>query len=82
MTIIPLTIGLSVTGKKPVLANWFRKINGFNIPSVQLPMYADNVALPTFACHVPLLQQSIDISCPLGPQQLTCSSGFAAMGAC
>ena len=33
MTIIPLTIGLSVTGKKPVSANRFRKINGFNIPS-------------------------------------------------
>jgi len=84
VTIIPLTIGLSVTGKNRFWQTGyrFRKINGFNIPSVQLPMYADNVALPTFACHVPLLQQSIDISCPLGPQQLTCSSGFAAMGAC
>jgi len=28
----------------------------------------------------PLLQQSIDISCPPGPQQQTCSSGFAACG--
>ena len=33
MTIIPLTIGLSITGKKPVSANRFRKINGFNIPT-------------------------------------------------
>jgi len=33
VTIILLTIGLSVTGKKPVSANRFRKINGFNIPS-------------------------------------------------
>jgi len=32
------------------------------------------VALPKFACRMPLLQQSIDISCPMGPQQQTCSS--------
>jgi len=25
---------------------------------VQLPTYADNVALPALACHTPLLQQS------------------------
>jgi len=35
VTIILLTIGLSVTGKKPVSANRFRKINGFNIPSLK-----------------------------------------------
>ena len=28
----------------------------------------------------PLLQQSIDISCPEGARQRTCSSGFAAVG--
>ena len=33
VTIMSHTIGLSVTGKKPVSANRFRKINGFNIPS-------------------------------------------------
>jgi len=36
VTIIPLTIGLSVTGKKPVSANRLpvpKKINGFNIPN-------------------------------------------------
>jgi len=42
--------------------------------------YADNVALPAFArrccCGV---QQSTDISCRLGPQQQTCSSGYAAV---
>ena len=30
----------------------------------------------------PLLQQSIDIFCLLGPQQQTCSRGFAAVGPC
>ena len=30
----------------------------------------------------PLLQRSIDVSCPPGPQQQTCSSGFAAVGPC
>jgi len=53
--------------------------------SVQLLKYADNVALPAFVCCMLLLlsmQQSINISCPLGPQQQTCSRGFAAMGPC
>ena len=36
MTIIPLTVGLLVTGKKLVSANRFRKINGFNIPTFNL----------------------------------------------
>jgi len=31
---------------------------------VQLPTYADNVALPAFARRTPLLLQSIDVSCP------------------
>jgi len=47
---------------------------------VQLSTYADNVALPAFARHMKLLQQLIDISCWLGPQQQTCrskKSGFA-----
>jgi len=30
-------------------------------------------------CLPPLLQQSIDISYPLAPQEQTCSSGFAAV---
>ena len=36
MTIIPLTIGLSVTGKNRFRQTGyrFRKINGFNIPSL------------------------------------------------
>ena len=42
---------------------------------VQLPTYADNVALPA-------AQQPIDISCSRGPQQQTYSSGFAAVGSC
>jgi len=29
-----------------------------------------------------LLQQLINISCLMGPQQQTCSSGFAAVGSC
>ena len=41
---------------------------------VQLPTHADNVVLPAFVRRTPLLQQSIDISCLLGPQQQTCSS--------
>jgi len=37
--------------------------------------------LTTWHCpHSPLLQQSIDISCLLGPQQQNSSSGFAAVG--
>jgi len=38
---------------------------------VQLPTHADNVALPVFTRRTPLLQQSIDISCPPCPQQQT-----------
>jgi len=43
---------------------------------VQLPTSADNVALPACAQSTPLLlraavQQSINISCPPGPQQQT-----------
>ena len=38
------------------------------------------MALPAFANCTPLLQQLIDIPCPPGPQQHTCSSGFAAVG--
>jgi len=34
------------------------------------------VALLAFAHRMPLLQQPIDISCPPGPQQQTCGSGF------
>ena len=49
---------------------------------VQLPTYADNVALPAFASRPPLLQQSIEISCPPGLQQQTCSSVFVAVGPC
>jgi len=33
------------------------------------------VALPAFGRHTPVVQQSIDISCPSGPQQQTRSSG-------
>jgi len=45
---------------------------------------SENVAaLPAlFARRTPPLQQSIDISCPPGPQQQTCSSGFAAVDPC
>jgi len=43
---------------------------------VQLPTYADYVALPAFALRTPILlraeQQSIDISCAPGPQQQIC----------
>ena len=49
---------------------------------VQLPTYTDNVALPAFASRPPLLQQSIEISCPPGSQQQTCSSGFVTVGPC
>jgi len=45
-------------------------------------MYADNVALPAFGRRTPAVQQLTDISCLLGPQQQTCSSGFAAVGPC
>ena len=40
---------------------------------VQLPTYADNVALPTFAHHMALIP---------GQHQQTCSSGFVAVGLC
>jgi len=40
------------------------------------------VALPAFARHTPLLQQLTDISCPLGLQRQTGSSGFADAGSC
>ena len=49
---------------------------------VQLPTYADNVALPAFADCTPLLQQLIDISCPQSPQQQTYNDGFDAKGPC
>ena len=48
--------------------------------------YQENVALPTFARHTPLMlsaaQQSIGIFCQLGPQQQTFSSEFAAVCPC
>jgi len=47
---------------------------------VQPPTYANNVALPAFACRTLLLQQSIDISCLSGPQQQTCCCMFAPVG--
>jgi len=41
------------------------------------------VALPALARRTPLLQQSIDISCPRAhTQQQTCSGEFAAVGPC
>jgi len=53
---------------------------------IQLPTYADNVALSAFDRRMPLLlraeQQSIDISCLPDPQQQTFSSGFAAVDPC
>jgi len=43
---------------------------------VQLPTYADYVALPAFALRTPILlragQQSIDVSCAPGPRQQIC----------
>jgi len=42
----------------------------------QLPNYADNIVLPSFARCMLLLQQLIDISCPQSPQQRTCGSEF------
>ena len=47
---------------------------------VQLPASAAGVTLPAVAAAAPLLlsagmQQTVDISCPPGAQQLTCSSG-------
>jgi len=50
----------------------------FNKSAFQLPTYTDKLPLPAFARRTLLLQQSIDISCAPGPQQQTCSSGFAA----
>jgi len=38
------------------------------------------VALPAFGRRTLAVQQLTDISCLLGPQQQTCSSGFAAVG--
>jgi len=46
---------------------------------VQLPTYADNVALPALELRTPLLPQSIDIFCPPDPlanlQQRVCCCG-------
>jgi len=50
--------------------------------AMQLPTYADNVVLPTFARRVPMMRQQIHISCPPGPTAANCSSGFAAVGPC
>jgi len=50
--------------------------------SATVPTYADYVALPAFTHRKPLLQQQIDTSCLPGPQQRTCSNGFAAVGPC
>jgi len=52
------------------------QINKNKQVGVQLPTYADNVALPAFArrCCSNLM--------PAGPQQQTCSSAFAAAGPC
>jgi len=43
--------------------------------------YADNVALPAFACCfcAPAVQQQTDIFSPPGTQQQTCGRGFAAV---
>ena len=41
----------------------------------QLPTYVDNVTLITFAA-VSVVRQSVDISCPLGPQQQTRCTGM------
>jgi len=43
-------------------------------------LYADNVALPAFARRCCSNQSIFNISCLPGPQQYTCSSGFAAVG--
>ena len=43
---------------------------------VQLPTYADNIALPSFASCMLLLQQLTDVCCPQSPQQRTCGSEF------
>jgi len=48
----------------------FNKDNSKQI-CVQLSTDAKNVALPAFARCMPLLQQSIDISCPPDPRQQT-----------
>jgi len=50
---------------------------------VQLPGYADKVSLPASAgCCCRALHGRAAISCRPGPQQQTCSNGFAAVGPC
>jgi len=43
----------------------------FKLLCVQLTASADNLTLLAFAAVGPALQQLINISCPLGPQQQT-----------
>jgi len=45
-------------------------------------MFANNLALHIYTHCMSAMHQSISISCLLGPQQQTCSSGFAAVGPC
>jgi len=52
---------------------------------VQPPTYAENVSPLAFArrcCCPPAMQQLIDISCLLGPQQQTCSDSSLSNVAC
>ena len=49
---------------------WFTNKLAINLQvCIQLPTSSVNVALPAFAAAASAVQQSIDISCPSGPQQ-------------
>jgi len=67
---------------KQTVYNEYTEFQSNSTSRVQLPTYADNVALPAFADCTPLLQQLIDISCPQSPQQQTYNDGFDAKGPC
>ena len=90
---IKMIMAITITRGQRCLAKWAHRKSSildwnsdrqvlFKEVCIQQRTYADNAALPAFACRTPPLQQSIDIACLPGLLQQTCSSGFAVVGQC
>ena len=88
---ISTTLGSKVNGDAMYTTSWFERLY-ISLTTQQhaakltrtcsATTYANNVALPAFTHCMPAVQQSINIYCLPGPQQQTCSSGFAAVVPC
>jgi len=90
---IKMIMAITITRGQRCLAKWAHRKSSildwnsdrqvlFKQVCIQQRTYADNAALPAFACRTPPVQQSIDIACLPGLLQQTCSSGFAVVGQC